>query len=101
MVRLLGSLLVLAACASVFAQENLPRSDGDDSLDIEPPLLIKNALQARKLRGENREFRKQLESKSVIVGESVPTKALRQQIGRDVKKAQHYFALMRSAKTTA
>ena len=27
--------------------------------------------------------------------------ALRQQIGRDVKKAQHYFALMRSAKTTA
>ena len=44
-------------------------------------ILIKNALQARKLRGENREFRKQLESKSVIVGESVPTKALRQQIG--------------------
>ncbi|PYV72317.1 MAG: bifunctional riboflavin kinase/FMN adenylyltransferase [Acidobacteria bacterium] len=27
--------------------------------------------------------------------------ALRQQIGRDVKKAQHYFALMRSAKITA
>ena len=27
--------------------------------------------------------------------------ALRQQIARDVKKAQHYFALMRSAKTTA
>jgi riboflavin kinase / FMN adenylyltransferase len=27
--------------------------------------------------------------------------ALREQIGRDVKKAQHYFALMRSAKTTA
>src|SRR3954468_359347 len=43
-------------------------------------ILIKNALQARKLRGENREFRKQLESRSVIVGESVPTKALRQQI---------------------
>ena len=44
-------------------------------------ILIKNAMQARKLRGENREYRKQLESKSVIVGESVPTKALRQQIG--------------------
>src|SRR5256885_781793 len=43
-------------------------------------ILIKNALQARKLRGENREYRKQLESRSVIVGESVPTKALRQQI---------------------
>ena len=44
-------------------------------------ILIKNAMQAQKLRGENREYRKQLESKSVIVGESVPTKALRQQIG--------------------
>lgn len=44
-------------------------------------ILIKNALQARRLRGENREFRKQLEARSVIVGESVPTKALRQQIG--------------------
>jgi two-component system, NtrC family, nitrogen regulation response regulator NtrX len=43
-------------------------------------IVIKNALQARRLRGENREFRKQLESKSVIVGESVPTKALRQQL---------------------
>jgi two-component system, NtrC family, nitrogen regulation response regulator NtrX len=44
-------------------------------------ILIKNAMEARRLRGENREYRKQLESKSVIVGESVPTKALRQQIG--------------------
>src|SRR5438874_9475465 len=43
-------------------------------------ILIKNAMEARKLRGENREFRKQLEAKSVIVGETVPTKALRQQI---------------------
>ncbi|MBV9073900.1 MAG: sigma-54-dependent Fis family transcriptional regulator [Acidobacteria bacterium] len=43
-------------------------------------ILIKNAMQARRLRGENREYRKQLEAKSVIVGESVPTKALRQQI---------------------
>jgi len=44
-------------------------------------ILIKNAMEARRLRGENREFRKQLEAKSVIIGESVPTKALRQQIG--------------------
>src|SRR5947209_3266536 len=43
-------------------------------------ILIKNAMEARRLRGENREYRKQLESRSVIVGESVPTKALRQQI---------------------
>jgi two-component system, NtrC family, nitrogen regulation response regulator NtrX len=44
-------------------------------------ILIKNAMQARRLRGENREFRKQLEQKSVIVGASVPPTALRQQIG--------------------
>ena len=43
-------------------------------------ILIKNAMEARRLRGENREFRRQLEAKSIIVGESVPTKALRQQI---------------------
>jgi two-component system nitrogen regulation response regulator NtrX len=44
-------------------------------------IIVKNAMEARRLRGDNREFRKQLQSKSVIVGESVPTKALRQQIG--------------------
>ncbi len=50
-------------------------------LSLERTLIVlKNAMQARKLRGENREYRRQLESKSVIVGESVPTKALRQQI---------------------
>jgi two-component system nitrogen regulation response regulator NtrX len=38
-------------------------------------------MEARRLREENREFRKQLQSRSIIVGESVPTKALRQQIG--------------------
>jgi two-component system nitrogen regulation response regulator NtrX len=43
-------------------------------------IIVKNAMEARRLRGDNREFRKQLQSKSVIVGESVPTKALRQQI---------------------
>src|SRR5947208_283948 len=43
-------------------------------------ILIKNAMEARRLRGENREFRRQLEAKSTIVGDNVPTKALRQQI---------------------
>src|SRR5579884_3700711 len=43
-------------------------------------ILLKNALQAKKLRQENVELKKQLVPKSVIVGESVPMKALRQQI---------------------
>lgn len=43
-------------------------------------ILVKNALNSRKLQSENQELKKQLHSKSVIVGDSVPTKALRQQI---------------------
>ncbi len=43
-------------------------------------ILVKNAVEARRLRSENRELKKQQQSKSVIVGESVPMKALRQQI---------------------
>src|SRR5947209_92446 len=43
-------------------------------------ILVKNAIEARKLRHENLDLRKQLQAKSVIVGESVPVKALRQQI---------------------
>ena len=43
-------------------------------------ILIKNAIDAKRLRDENREYRKQLVAKSVIVGESIPMKALRQQI---------------------
>src|SRR6266700_755316 len=43
-------------------------------------IVIKNALDARRLREENREFRKQVVSRSLIVGDSVPMKALRQQI---------------------
>ncbi|HSU85145.1 MAG TPA: sigma-54 dependent transcriptional regulator [Chthoniobacterales bacterium] len=51
-------------------------------LSLERTLIVlKHAIEARRLREENREFRKQLQSRSVIVGESVPTKALRQQIG--------------------
>jgi len=43
-------------------------------------ILIKNAIETRKLRHENRDLRKQLQTKSVIVGDSIPMKALRQQI---------------------
>jgi two-component system nitrogen regulation response regulator NtrX len=42
--------------------------------------LIKHAIDAKNLRRENRDLRRQLQSKSVIAGESVPMKALRQQI---------------------
>src|SRR5271156_6933682 len=44
-------------------------------------ILVKNAIEARRLRHENLDLRKQLQTKSVIVGDSVPMKALRQQIG--------------------
>jgi two-component system, NtrC family, nitrogen regulation response regulator NtrX len=43
-------------------------------------ILIKNAIDAKRLREENRELKKQLVPKSVIVGDSIPMKALRQQI---------------------
>src|SRR5215470_1886686 len=43
-------------------------------------ILIKNAVDARRLREENREFKRQLQAKGVIVGNSIPMKALRQQI---------------------
>jgi two-component system, NtrC family, nitrogen regulation response regulator NtrX len=43
-------------------------------------ILLKNAIEARHLRGENRDLKKQLQAKGVIVGESIPMKALRQQI---------------------
>ena len=50
-------------------------------LSIEKTLiLVKNAAEARKLRLENRDLKKQMVPRSVIVGESVPMKALRQQI---------------------
>jgi len=49
-------------------------------LSIEKTLiLVKNAAEARRLRVENRDLKRQ-QPKSVIVGESIPTKALRQQI---------------------
>jgi len=43
-------------------------------------ILIKNAIEAKRLRLENRDLKKQLQFKSVIVGNSIPMKALRQQI---------------------
>ncbi len=43
-------------------------------------ILLKNALEAKRLRRENREFKRQLSIQTPITGESVPIKALRQQI---------------------
>src|SRR6202040_1351847 len=44
-------------------------------------ILVKNAIEARRLRHENVDLKKQLHAKSIIVGDSIPMKALRQQIG--------------------
>jgi two-component system nitrogen regulation response regulator NtrX len=43
-------------------------------------ILVKNAADAKKLRQENRDLKTQLTPQDVIVGESIPVKALRQQI---------------------
>ena len=43
-------------------------------------ILVKHAIDAKRLREENRDLKKQLAPRSVIVGESIPMKALRQQI---------------------
>src|SRR5262249_44024305 len=44
-------------------------------------ILVKNAIDSKKLRRENVDLKKQLLQKNVIVGDSIPMKALRQQIG--------------------
>ncbi len=50
-------------------------------LSLEKTLLVvKNALHQRQLQEENRLLREQLEEKYVMIGESVPMQALRQQI---------------------
>jgi len=50
-------------------------------LSLERTLIVlKNAVEARKLRAENLEFKRQFNVGSVLTGESVPVKALRQQI---------------------
>ena len=43
-------------------------------------IVIKNAVEARHLRAENEEFKRQFSAAAVLTGESVPVKALRQQI---------------------
>jgi two-component system nitrogen regulation response regulator NtrX len=43
-------------------------------------ILIKHAIDARRLRQENRDLKRQLAPRGVIAGESIPMKALRQQI---------------------
>ena len=43
-------------------------------------ILVKNAIAAKRLRQENRYLKKQLTPRSTIVGNSIPMKALRQQI---------------------
>jgi two-component system nitrogen regulation response regulator NtrX len=43
-------------------------------------ILVKNAIDARQLRSDNQEFKRQLSDHGPITGESVPAKALRQQI---------------------
>lgn len=54
---------------------------------LEKPLLlertlivVKNAVEARRLRNENLEYKRQLELEATVTGESVPAKAIRQQI---------------------
>jgi two-component system nitrogen regulation response regulator NtrX len=43
-------------------------------------IVVKNAVEARRLRSENEEFKRQFSVSSVLTGDSVPLKALRQQI---------------------
>ena len=43
-------------------------------------ILVKNAVESKKLRRENVDLKKQLHAKTLIVGDSIPMKALRQQI---------------------
>src|SRR5215467_1986436 len=51
-------------------------------LSIEKTLIVvKNAIESQKLHRENVDLKKQLQAKSIIVGDSIPMKALRQQIG--------------------
>ncbi len=43
-------------------------------------IVVKNAVEARRMRTENEEFKRQFSAAAVLTGESVPLKALRQQI---------------------
>jgi len=49
-------------------------------LSLERTLIVlKNAIEAKRLRSENLEYKKQFQVRSIIVGDSIPMKALRQQ----------------------
>ncbi len=51
-------------------------------LSLEKTLIVvNNAIEAKRLRGENRDLKQQLQMHVDIVGDSIPMKALRQQIG--------------------
>ena len=43
-------------------------------------IVLKNAIDTKHLRSENLEYKKQFQARSIIVGDSIPMKALRQQI---------------------
>jgi two-component system nitrogen regulation response regulator NtrX len=43
-------------------------------------IVVKNAMQSRRMREDNAEFQRQLAVKGTVTGQSVPMKALRQQI---------------------
>ena len=43
-------------------------------------IVVKNAVEARRMRAENAEFKRQFSAASALTGDSVPMKALRQQI---------------------
>lgn len=43
-------------------------------------LVVQHAMEARRLRAENQEFKRQLATRTLITGDSIPAKALRQQI---------------------
>ena len=43
-------------------------------------IVLKNAVEARRMRAENEEFKRQFSANVVLTGDSVPAKALRQQI---------------------
>jgi len=43
-------------------------------------IVLKNAVEARRLRRDNEEFKRQFSVHSILTGDSVPSKALRQQI---------------------
>ncbi len=50
-------------------------------LSLERTLIVlKNAVEARRMRTENEEFKRQFSAAAILTGESVPLKALRQQI---------------------